>query len=44
MRWCDNRKEWCSEVAEGQVLRAEAAKKQKKIKKKIKGGGTTFNT
>ncbi len=28
MRWHDNRKEWCSEVAEGQ--RARAAKKEKK--------------
>ncbi len=38
MRWY-NRKEWCSEMVEGQALRARAAKKrdEKKLKRKVKG-------
>ncbi len=41
MRWCDNRKEWCSEVAEGQALGAIQLPKiynKRKLKRTVKGG------
>ncbi len=41
MKLDDSKKEWCSEMAEGQALEL---KLQKKLNRENKVGGTTVNT